>query len=217
MGSTFRRRVSWTAAAGFAVVLAAAGIALAAIPDSSGVIHACYQTNKGTLRVVESATSCAASETSLDWNRTGPQGPQGPQGNPGPQGPQGDPGPQGPAGPSSAYATANALVNDIDFGPSVFPTEIESLSVPAGSYVVSASGDDQTGDGGLICKINNGAVASDEWTSPQDGIGSYSMLGTVSFSSPGTIELDCVGASFNTVSPYMANNKLVAIQVGSLN
>jgi hypothetical protein len=208
--SAFRRRALWTAALGLAVGLAAAGIAYAAIPGTGGVIHGCYQTNKGTLRVVESPSNCSAGETSLDWNQTGQQGIQGTQGPPGVQGPP------GPIGPSNAYTASNAAVYTIDYGPSVFPTEIETLTVPAGEYVVWATGDYNTGDGGLICTINNGAVATDSWTSPQEGNGSYAMVGTVSFSSSGTIELDCVGASFNTVGPFMGNNRLVAMQVGSI-
>ena len=57
----------------------------AAIPDASGVIHACYRAN-GNLRLVDKS-SCTSSETALTWNQTGPQGPAGapgPQGAPGP-------------------------------------------------------------------------------------------------------------------------------------
>lgn len=65
-----------------------AGLAYAAIPDSQGVIHGCYRTNTGSLRIIDSDTdTCNGNETSLNWNQTGPQG---------------LPGPQGPAGPSGA-------------------------------------------------------------------------------------------------------------------
>jgi len=85
--------------------LAAAGIVMivqAAIPDPSGVIHACYRPN-GNLRLAEKS-SCTGNETAISWRQTGPQGPQGdagPQGTAGPQGSpglQGRPGPQGVAG-----------------------------------------------------------------------------------------------------------------------
>lgn len=60
--------------------------------DASGVvIHGCVNRLTGYVRIVTSATSksprCLATETSLDWNQTGPQGPagsQGPAGVPGP-------------------------------------------------------------------------------------------------------------------------------------
>jgi hypothetical protein len=63
---------------------------LAAIPDGSGVIHGCYSSNFGLLRVIDSATdTCRSGETGLNWNQTGPQGPAGPAGPTGPQGPAG--------------------------------------------------------------------------------------------------------------------------------
>jgi hypothetical protein len=86
-----------------ALVVAAGGIAVAAIPDSSGVIHGCYGKSNGQLRVVDSAGGCKKNETAISWNQRGPAGPRG---LPGPRGPQGPPGPQGPAGSSEAFTRA---------------------------------------------------------------------------------------------------------------
>jgi collagen triple helix repeat protein len=95
--------------AGFALVVA--GVAYAAIPDSSGVIHGCYSTKTGALRVIDSAAKCGSGEIALNWNQqgpkgatgaAGPQGPAGPAGPAGPQGPKGDTGAPGPAGPQGA-------------------------------------------------------------------------------------------------------------------
>src|SRR5439155_15299064 len=63
-------------------LLLAGGIAYATIPDSSGVIHGCYQKNQGTLRVIDTdkAQTCASSESPLNWSQTGQQGPPGPTG-----------------------------------------------------------------------------------------------------------------------------------------
>jgi len=63
----------------FAVVVAvlalAGGIAYAAIPDSNGVIHGCFKTVGGQLRVIDtSTTSCLPSETAISWNQMGPPG-----------------------------------------------------------------------------------------------------------------------------------------------
>jgi hypothetical protein len=59
----------------------AGSVAFAGIPDSSGVIHACYHKSNSQLRIIDSSVdSCRANETELTWNQTGPQGPQGPQG-----------------------------------------------------------------------------------------------------------------------------------------
>jgi hypothetical protein len=85
-----------TFVAAVAALLALAGmVAYATIPDSKGVIHGCYKTQNGQLRVIDSG-SCDSSETALSWSQTRPQGPPGPQGLQGPQGPAG---PQGPPGP----------------------------------------------------------------------------------------------------------------------
>jgi hypothetical protein len=54
-----------------ALVVAVGGVAVAAIPDSNGTIHACYQKGNGSLRVVESAADCRGSENALQWSQNG--------------------------------------------------------------------------------------------------------------------------------------------------
>ena len=56
------------------ILIGVGGLAVAAIPDSSGVIHGCYQKGAGNLRVVNSASDCRPSERSIDWNQQGPPG-----------------------------------------------------------------------------------------------------------------------------------------------
>lgn len=57
-------------------VFTAAGIAYAAIPDSGGVIHGCYDKKTGNLRVVDADAggACVANEKEINWNHTGPAG-----------------------------------------------------------------------------------------------------------------------------------------------
>src|SRR5271169_1902669 len=97
-------------AAGLAVALVAVGgtafAAVSSIPDSSGVIHGCYDSG-GNMKVIDTSvtSTCPKGYTSLNWNQTGPQGPTGPQGATGltgATGPQGAAGPQGPQGPQGA-------------------------------------------------------------------------------------------------------------------
>src|SRR5690349_4321361 len=83
--------------------LAVGGIAYASIPDSNGVIHACYNTGanpSGAVRVVDTGlnVSCSKNEKPLTWNQTGPQGPQGPQGAAGARGSTGSTGAHGATG-----------------------------------------------------------------------------------------------------------------------
>jgi hypothetical protein len=67
-----------TAIALAALVVALAGAAFAAIPDSSGTIHGCYNTKTGSLRVINTeatpAQTCKSRETALDWNQQGAPG-----------------------------------------------------------------------------------------------------------------------------------------------
>jgi hypothetical protein len=122
-----RLKRSWLAGVlAVGILLAGGAIAYASIPDSSGVIHGCYQMNVGNLRVIDTATdTCRPSEVPLAWSQTGPQGPQG---QPGPQGPQGNQGPQGPSGISHGSTSS-------------FNTEEEQETppLPAGNFLISAT------------------------------------------------------------------------------
>ena len=112
-GTTCPRRRRWhVAAAGIAVVtLAGAGIAYASIPGPGAVIHGCYATRGGTLRVVDSATTaCGKGEQAIEWNQTGPQGQPG------------TPGAEGATGPSDAYFSTNQLF----------------ITLPPGNYALTA-------------------------------------------------------------------------------
>src|SRR5260221_2657677 len=72
-------------------MLAAGSVAYATIPDSNSVIHSCYVTKGGSLRVIDpgAGESCNPKESALDWNAQGPTGPAGPAGAQGPTGPAG--------------------------------------------------------------------------------------------------------------------------------
>ena len=104
-----------------ALVAALGGVAYSAIPDPMGVIHGCYL-NQGsrTLRVIDSAESCAGTETALNWSQQGPAGPAGPEGPPG----------QPPAFTKSVVKVT--VPDNVGF------VEVARLNVPAGRYVVIA-------------------------------------------------------------------------------
>jgi hypothetical protein len=57
-----------------ALLVAVGGVAVAAIPDSNGVIHGCYRAGNGDLRVVDPSASCRKNERALSWNQQGPSG-----------------------------------------------------------------------------------------------------------------------------------------------
>src|SRR5215831_13289598 len=93
------RRTRWVALGILVGALVAGGAAYASIPDSSGVIHGCYQKNSGNLRVVDPSTdTCLPSEVGLNWSQTGPTGPTGPKGATGATGQTGQTGAAGATG-----------------------------------------------------------------------------------------------------------------------
>jgi hypothetical protein len=111
------------------------GLAVAAVPDASGVFSGCVNKVTGVLRVIDKSKgqTCIASgllaETPITWNQQGPKGdvgaigvkgatgavgPQGPKGDTGATGatgPKGDTGAQGPAGP---IGPAGAGLTELD-------------------------------------------------------------------------------------------------------
>src|SRR3954453_13906916 len=161
-------------------VAAAGGIAYASIPDSGGVIHACYnpsgtKTPSGAqLSLLDSdGHSCPKGQTEITWNRTGPPGNDGADGvsvtseaftaDPNAlncptggskftaaedsvtyacNGEKGDTGDTGPPGPSAAYTNYDTSSHSIAEGDT---QTVSSLTVPAGSYVLSGS----VGAGGI--------------------------------------------------------------------
>ena len=198
--------------AGATVALAVGSIAVAAIPDG-GVIHGCYDKASGLLRVTDADTKkpkeCTTSEAALDWTQQGPQGPQGPigpqgpagpdgpagptgaTGATGPQGPQGVPGPAGAATLPSVYRDKSAF----DIALPEFPARLKvaSLSLPAGTYLVSAVGESGTSDFNLtaVCElVKNGsatAVASSVWESK------VVMGEVIAGGAPFTVDVYCHG------------------------
>lgn len=227
-----RKRITIIAAALVAAGVAAVGVAYGGIPGTGGVIHGCYTPTSGGLRVIDNTqTTCKAPEKALDWNQTGPPGPKGDQGLPGPKGDQGVPGPKGDTGPpgtsgvSHAYSTGQnegwAGTGPVCNPGHSFPTPIDYLSVPAGSYVVWATGDtNKTDDGddwGDFSLVANGQLIQ-EATVPAaqaDGV-PYALQGTVTLTSPGTIVVGCTaGVGYSPREVF--NHNLTVIPVDALN
>src|SRR5207245_2410066 len=136
------------------VGVVAGGIAWADIPDA-GVIHGCYKTVGGVLRVVDAdkGGKCTSGETALNWSQPGPTGTKGPSGPTGPTGPKG---PTGQAGPSDAY-TNYGQWGVIASGDTV--TEA-SVTLPAGSYTLTGAVGFYGNDSALVeCKyVSAGTV-----------------------------------------------------------
>jgi hypothetical protein len=170
-------------------------IAWAAIPDSTGVIHACYANKGGALRVIDTAatTTCKSTEQPLTWNQQGIQGPAGQQG---PQGLKGDPGVQGPAGAAAAYQ-ARFLADPNTGNPQpIFyngtPVPVLRIYLPEGSFVIDAYADDQLSGPAMCALISGGTTLAA--TDAQESAPAFQTLSiTVATTSDTdrTIELQC--------------------------
>lgn len=199
-------------------LLVAGGIAYATIPDGNGVIHGCYKTNSGTLRVIDSdqAQTCSNSETPLNWGQTGPQGAQGPQGKQGPQGPQ------GPTGPSDVWSVDGYDAGLKNVGP--FDTWVviaTTPTLPTGSYVVDSEveiHDVNSLTTDYACDLvdseaniyqdtrETGPSTAMDWVTIPD-------QAVITLTSPDTISLEC----FATQAGAEAFNwKLTALAVGTV-
>ncbi len=160
------------------VGISAFGLAVViGIPDSSGVIHACYSNSQGSVRIVESASDCKNNETAITWNQTGPAGspgpagPQGPSGPAGPQGPQGTAGAQGPSGPQgpqgpAGTARAAGSVHPGDASNNFTPTLSESTGwgsvqrIGVGQYCLIPGPSFNNGSTVLILSVGSRASTS---------------------------------------------------------
>ncbi len=106
-----RRHLSYAnVASTLALVFAMGGGAYAAIaPASNGVIHTCFRTSNGSLRVVRAGARCGRRERALAFNQRGPLGPRGATGAPGPIGKTGATGRTGRTGTAGRSVSSATL------------------------------------------------------------------------------------------------------------
>lgn len=186
----------------------AARAAYATIPDSSGVIHACYDMGNGTLRVIdtEAGEACRPQETALSWNQKGPQGQVGPRG------------PEGPRGPSDGYVTSLRGGPGIAVDNSV---DVLSLSLPAGDYMLSATARvqrNQAGTSRVVCDLNvGGGPFQTGYVESLDGIEEAATIAAtngVSVSPGEKVQLTCFSIGDN--GSLVTHADLTAIRVGTV-
>ncbi len=221
MNGSIRRRLIAAAVAAALVGLAAAGIAYAAIPDGTGVIHGCYANKGGSLRVIDTGLgqSCdSKNETSLTWSQTGPSGARGPTGAKGTTGATGAKGPSGATGPSDAFTNYGTptQISSLD------TQTVTSVTLPAGNYTLSASIRAVNDDGDtnlLACDyVSAGTLHEQQAVVSLQGQGSdidaltFPMIGDVTISTDGTaVFLRCEPAFTAT---FIAN--MIATKVGAI-
>ncbi len=184
-------------------LLVAGGIAYATIPDSSGVIHGCYQKNQGTLRVIDAGTAqtCSSSETALNWSQTGPQGAQGPP---------------GPTGPSDVWSVDGygAGFKSLPFQTSV---DLATTTLPAGSYFVQAETEAEnilSTSTDYFCDLVDSSSTYQETRVTSSDWVTIPVQAVITLESSDTISLQCEAA--NTAGSEAFNWQLAAIKVGTV-
>lgn len=213
MLTTLRRRVRRPSpamvVATLALAVAAGGIAWAAIPGPNGVFTACYATSaglvpspheRGDVRLVQPGEACRSYEARTTWNQRGP---------------------------SDAYHASRDFSTHLSAWPG--RTEVLTLDVPAGNYVISMSGvganlspervevscflEGIPGDNGF----DDGNASLLPLMHVRQGIATVATTTTGTFTTAGTIAMRCsqFGAATDT-SVVMRRARLTAIAVGAL-
>src|SRR5581483_5950195 len=160
IGTGLRRWGKGVALVAVGVAGGGAAFAVASVPDSSNVIHACVKmvTINGVvqpdeagpnLRIIDPSAGqlCAqdpaggAFESALNWNQSGPTGPAGLNGATGPAGTPGSPGVTGAVGApgSSPPATGTGSTGTGTSGPGTTVPGGSTLTIPGGA-VITISG-----------------------------------------------------------------------------
>jgi hypothetical protein len=201
------------AAVGVASALFTVSIASPALggPDAFSSAAGAVSTAKKALKIAKRAEKAA--------KRNGGRGPQGPIGPAGPAGPAGPPG-------ASTAITRGTIDTPVITGGTV----VQSLSLPAGNWVVMAhvdgahngtaastrmecqlvdAGDQLMDYAKMRAQRNDGAAVPDPMV-----FVSLGLHGTATLSAPGTVRTIC--GSTNGTSFTLTTAKMTAVQVGSI-
>lgn len=201
MRRIIRGHLSRTVLLALAVLALVGGVATATIPGSGGVISGCYEKSTGVLRVINTgirSARCHKNEKPISWSAQGPTGPRGHQGSQGTSGIQGPPGTNGSDGTNaSVVGYSNSHVNPIDFTSTSLATEFVAVTIPAGSYfitaksVLTATATDGADFIDASCELDQQGGTGDDHsefstTLGTVGAGDYYSSGTVSMQLPVT-------------------------------
>jgi hypothetical protein len=226
----------WNVLVTMALVAAASGTGLAAVPGANGIIDACYERRTGLLRVIdkEAGKLCLSVEVPLRWSVAGPVGDPGAKGDKGDKGEPGAPGTTEARVREQAGGPINLPKPEIE-EPAAFQRTVQ-VPLPVGTYVLMARGevraDENAQDAALgECRmIFDDSTELDAFTWTEEAatdpevhrIGVF-LLGTVTVANVPddplallpTVEVQCT--RFHTSAPATAASfKIVALSVGAL-
>lgn len=207
----------------FVVVVAVLLTSVATTTYAAGryVVSSSKQVKNGSIQASDLSKKARAKLQGAQGpaGQTGPSGPTGPTG---PTGETGETGAEGPIGPSNAYADSFSTQVPLPAGTGA---TLLSVSVPAGSYVVSARLQGQTGTDPnpgnnyrFDCGLGGPDVAFDSATyrvGTEPSVERYLNFQGAGTTAGGAITLECyAGNSHDLVA---MTGQLTAVRVGQLN
>jgi hypothetical protein len=165
------------------MLLTAATVGYATIPDQGTTLRACVLKNIGSVRLIDTSlpsrnldSHCTILETPVSWSQVGPQGPRGPKGddgakgNTGPAGPQGIPGaagapgpvgeqgPQGTPAPTPDYGVVDVQVGKGTSAPTIWARYSVPLTSPVGNNTTGGTFRFTCSSSSAPCTISVGAA-----------------------------------------------------------
>lgn len=199
------------------LALGGTGYAAAGGFTQGGKIRACVN-SEGQLKLVSSRQHCQRGRRAITWGVTGPEGPKGAPGTAGASGATGATGAEGKQGPASLGRGFQATVGFA--GEVKTLTEVQSLTLPAGSYIVFAKAyvtlNETSAEALMTCDLNGGG-GDDEDELTLTSSGTLSAKSPISLETKatmptggGTMKLDC-GSKQKLVE--MTEVKIDAIEV----
>lgn len=155
-----RRWLSVAAVTIASATLTLAGVAsdaLASNTATTGTIKACYKTGTALvpLNHVGNSVACPTGDSSLTWNKVGPQGP---------------PGPQGPAGVSQGISTTSTTNVPLDQGNTLVQVMTITPVPTSGTYYLNAS---------IMLTVGAGDGVACVWAENGTEVGTFATVGDV--------------------------------------
>jgi len=188
-----------------AVVVSGVSWALQSPIDGGGVIHGCYQPKTGSVRLMVNSTCPKSEPMAIAWNQTGQQGEQGIQ---------------GPAGPSDTWSARvqnqQAIATTSPYG-----TDLASVTVPAGNYLVTAKAtilrNTATAGALVACYLSAGTTQLDSTGVSMDDSTPSADYPVVNHATIGDVADDTtLTFSCNGTDELAAGSIITATQVGTL-
>ena len=224
------RRLKWIAGlVALPIALTAGAIpAVAAVTTSPPVVyHACVTNTTGAIKIVSATATCGTGQHKITWNNVGPPGVPGTPGapgvpgTPGAPGVPGVPGPPGPPGVTTGYAASYGSQSLDD---TTTATQVGSLSVPAGTYLVNVTAltwaNNLTLPEQVVCYLYDGGnnivgtgganLVPDQY---KYNLGNIAITGTISVGGAITLTCDDDQKNMQTVA---GNVQMTAIPVSTI-